>query len=45
VVAKRLAKRLEALGAKQLTPLGLGDDQVREVLVVTTVAFSPCSRP
>ena len=29
VVAKRLAKRLDALGAQQLTPLGLGDDQVK----------------
>lgn len=34
VVAKRLAARLSALGAKELLPTGLGDDQVRVPEVV-----------
>ena len=34
VTAKKLVRRLEALGAPQLLPLGLGDDQARGMALV-----------
>ena len=33
VTAKKLDRRLEALGARRLVPLGLGDDQARRAAV------------
>jgi hypothetical protein len=35
VVAKRMSRRLDQLGATPIVPLGLGDDQVRHSLAVS----------
>ena len=36
VVAKRMSRRLDQLGATPIVPLGLGDDQVRPSLTVSS---------
>ena len=40
VTAKKLDRRLEALGARRLVPLGLGDDQARAAPLCSTRALA-----
>ena len=45
VTAKKLDRRLEALGARRLVPLGLGDDQARAaVQLLCARALTPLAR-